>query len=180
VNSTKNRDDTLDIWKAKAFLIHLWHALCYSGYIEGYVIPDPLVARVMLLWIYGRPSHSWSTCGTRDATHASQKRGNNYEIVTTANGIYLWWQIFVSGKQFMMAMVKVMISTLPPETVPSVASLSASSYHKEIPIGNTSSGISYQLLKDTFFICMCCWNVASSVLGIFTIHHRNRYRNRNH
>ena len=71
---------------------------------------------VMILWIYGRLSHSWSTCGTRDATHVSQERGNKYEIVTTANGIYLWWQIFVSGKQFMMAMVKVMISTLPPET----------------------------------------------------------------
>ena len=56
----------------------------------------------MLLRIYGRLSHSWSTCGTRDATHASQERGNKYEIVTTANGIYLWWQIFVSGKQFMI------------------------------------------------------------------------------
>jgi hypothetical protein len=123
----------------------------------------------MLLWIYGRPSHSWSTCGTRDATHASQKRGNNYEIVTTANGIYLWWQIFVSGKQFMMAMVKVMISTLPPETVPSVASLSASSYHKEIPIVNTSSGISAEryilhmhVLLECRFICIRYFYYSSS------------------
>jgi hypothetical protein len=52
-----------------------------------------------------------------------------------------------------------MTSTLPKETLGSVASLLAATL-KEILIGTTSSGISYHL-RDIYSICRCCWNVAT-------------------
>ena len=55
---------------------------------------------------------------------------------------------------------EVMISTLPKGTLGSVASLLAATLVKEILIGTTKSGISYQL-RDIYFICRCCWNVAT-------------------
>jgi hypothetical protein len=54
----------------------------------------------------------------------------------------------------------VMTSPLPKGTVVSVASVLAASSNKEIPIGATSSGISYHL-RDIYALCRCCWNDAT-------------------
>jgi hypothetical protein len=54
---------------------------------------------------------------------------------------------------------EVMTSTYPRGTLGSVAFLLAATSIKEILIGTTSSGISYQLrdVYSIFFLCRCCW-----------------------
>lgn len=73
----------------------------------------------------------------------NHERGNKYEMVAIAKGTYPWWLIFVSGKQFMMATVKMMTSTVSPGNLSSLACLLDSLSNKEIPIGSTSPGISH-------------------------------------
>jgi hypothetical protein len=50
-------------------------------------------------------------------------------------------------------------STYPRGTIGSVVSLLAATLY-QILIETTSSGISYQL-RDIYFICRCCWTIAT-------------------
>ena len=118
----------------------------------------------------GRVGSSCSTSDTRRVNLVtnpviSPGRGKDREVLTTS-GTYPWsyvTQIFHSGQpshgNFNLTKRNPWFSNF---------FVSSNPLSKQILIGTTSSGISYQLI-DIHSVCRCCWNVDTYE---WKVHHR--------